>query len=612
MNPTNPILPTPNPTPTFHPTSSAPLPPSSCKVPNPIPSSPSSNAAPLFSISPDSPNSSLPLNLDHRDPLNAEFLLNILRNPFHPNHQDLLPFAPDLLRNSLHLFAKLVLPDLCRLNFSEMHHDLFSLRQNKMSPPPDRQGAINLTLAPRGAAKSTLVSFIFPLHAMLHKLDPYIVLISATQRQAITRLDNIRRALRHNPMLRKYFPREMKTLERSSRTTIVLNGCRLDAFSVGTEIRGITHGEWRPTWIILDDVESSSRVLNPNYRDNVTNWMREVIENLGDRYTNVDLVGTLLHTDALPVRMRARPDVKSETYKSILAESENPKLWENWLALLNDLADPDRIGSAQAYYKSQRVDMLAGAKVLWDEKEDYYDLQLKRATLGAIAFNQEKQNEPPTESQQWFPLESLIRFNPATFEISSPTDHVHPAILSKSLLKFGFLDPSLGTSKRSDYSTIVTLGFDPVTTYLYVLDVWMERVSPSLCIPKIFDLHAQHRYHSFGIETNAFQSLLLEPIEMERAHRRKVRQPANLDIISVRHTERKGVRIFHIEPLVRRGWIRFADNLNETFMRQLTEYPKSTHDDGPDALAAVVQLARDRTSDLLMPVGVGLNYRGGF
>ena len=63
---------------------------------------------------------------------------------------------------------------------------------------PPRRLAI---AAPRGAAKTTLKSLILPIHATLHQGERYIVLISATLKQARRRLRNIQIELQTNRRL---------------------------------------------------------------------------------------------------------------------------------------------------------------------------------------------------------------------------------------------------------------------------------------------------------------------------------------------------------------------------------------------------------------------------
>ena len=101
-----------------------------------------------------------------------------------------------------------------------------------------------------------------------------------------------------------------------------------------------------------------------------------------------------------------------------------------------------------------------------------------------------------------------------------------------------------------DWAAIATVGVDAVG-YLYVLDVWLERAVPSDQICKAFDL-----------ETNAFQKVLLEPFETERARCKRRGKLWDLPIIEQRHRVPKNTRIMKMEPLVSNGWLLFAEGLS--------------------------------------------------
>jgi predicted phage terminase large subunit-like protein len=516
---------------------------------------------------------------------------------------------------SLEVFARECFPDLCRLPFSPLHAHLLERRRVKTAEPLERRaGALDVVLAPRGAAKTTLVSLIFPLHALLFGHDRYIVLISATLRQAARRIANLRAALDEDgPLWREFAPadsrRRRRWLRRCTAHALELDAGRIEAFSAGAELRGISHGPWRPTWIILDDVERGDRVRQARHRDALADWFAETVENLGDRYTNIDVIGTLLHPDALPARLARRPDVVACRFASILAEARDQALWERWRGLFHDLSDPDRLAHARAFFEERREAMLAGSVVLWPEKEDYYALQVMRETRGRAAFDKEKQNQPALaqaglfgrERLRWFRLDQgrLIRlaFQP-TGEAGGKESGAGTPL--DTLRRFGFLDPALGRD-GGDFAAIATVGLDG-DGYLYVLDVWLGRAAPSEQLTRLFDLHADWDYEAFGIETNAFQHLLLEPLEAERERRRAAGRPWDLPVEERRHRGSKADRILALEPLVEAGRLLFNEALDRVFLGQLEDFPEGRHDDGPDALAAAVELARRAAPRTVIPL----------
>jgi predicted phage terminase large subunit-like protein len=512
-------------------------------------------------------------------------------------------YCRDYLADNLPRFARECLPELCRLPFSRLHASLFRRRRAKtIRPLAERTGQLDVILAPRGAAKSSLMSLVFPLHALLFDSERYIILISATLHQATQRLANLRGLLTSSPLVRELFPERLARLRRGSSRVLELGEIRVEAFSAGSELRGITHGPWRPTWVILDDIERGDRVASATQRDALGDWFHQVVEPLGDRTTHIDLVGTLLHRDALPARLLQRPDVQGHIFRSILTESDRPDLWAEWRARYADLSDADRLATARRFFETERPAMAARARVLWPAREDYYDLQQLRTRLGNAAFEQEKQNAPALgvgalfipSQLHWFTLREKhleLDLPPA---VSAITSTAPPRRELADLQIYGFLDPALG-GKDGDYAAIATLGTD-AAGYFYLLDLWIERAGPARQIAVAFDLHARWHYNAFAVETVAFQKLLLEHFETERTRRRAQSNAGAWDLPLYPFTPRgeKLARIAALEPLTRNGWLLFNHALPETFTRQLSDFPRAQHDDGPDALAGAIHLAQSR------------------
>jgi len=491
------------------------------------------------------------------------------------------------------LFCRVFFPRHCRYPFSPLHRHLFrQYCRQQHQPLHEREGRNYAVAAPRGYAKSTIATLLLPIHDVVYRGEGYIVIVSATLPQSVGKLKNIRAELAENRMLRECFEPQ---ISRITSRQIVVNDIAIEAFSVGTELRGITYRHWRPTKIVIDDGEDSDAVESPEQREKLTMWFNEVLENIGNGYTNVIVVGTVLHSDSLLANILKRPDFQSRTFRAVETFAENTTLWEQWRARFNDLSDPCRAETARSFFELNRDTMLKGARVLWPEKEDYYDLMCQLTTRGRKAFFKEKQNDPRHHEAQLFDPETFRYF---TLEQSSEQiageQIVQPGssrqVSLDRLVRFGFLDSALGGA-GSDFAAVATVGRDE-HGYLYVLDVWMERASPTRQIEKIFDLHALWNYRLFGFEANCFQSLLAQPIEQERQRRRKAGRPWDLPIEQVSHRENKLRRIASLETLIANGWLLFSPTLGEEFFQQCEQFPRAAHDDGLDALEAAVSLAR--------------------
>lgn len=308
----------------------------------------------------------------------------------------------------LQLFGRVFFPHYCRQPFSRLHGYLFhQYGRQQHRPVLERMGRNFAVAAPRGYAKSTIASLLLPLHDILYRTEGYMVLVSATLKQSVGKLKSIRAELTENATLRKCFAPE---IERVATRQLIANGIAIEAFSVGTELRGITYRQYRPTKIVIDDGEDSEAVESPEQREKLTLWFKEVLENLGNGYTNIIVVGTLLHSDSLLANILKRPDFESEVFRAVESFADNTALWEQWRGRFNDLSDPKRLRTARRFFDRHRKEMRKGTRVLWGAKETYYALMSQLTTRGRKAFFKEKQNDPRHHEAQLFDPETFRYF----------------------------------------------------------------------------------------------------------------------------------------------------------------------------------------------------------
>lgn len=510
-------------------------------------------------------------------------------------------------RHDSQLFARAFFTHLCPLDFSPMHKAMMEEHDQAVAADVSTRAGSSIAIAaPRGAAKSTIMTLILPIHAICYKRESYILIISATLKQARQRLRNIQRELRVNEKLISAFGAFDEPDAPWNAQSLQTHGIQIDVFSAGTEMRGVSLGAHRPTLIILDDVENSRSVESAEQREKMRRWFSEVVENLGSRSTRLIIVGTLLHPDSLLRGLLRRPDFTARSYASILQWSEAGEFWDEWRSLYTNLADPRRRSNARQYFEARRAEMLAGTKVLWEAREDYYALMEKLTTQGRRAFFQEKQNDPLTESDGLFRLERFAWFEiendaarpaaPPDFAISlntqeppQPTRDFAPAPLGGMTI-FGFLDPAMGAkNNRGDFAAIAVIGRDK-TGALYILDVWRERAAPTNQVRRAYELHEQWRFEEFGVEANLFQELLTLPFAQDAGRRPGT---AKLKLRLIKQRANKERRLLGLENYIANGWLRFSRGLDRDVLMEFADFPRSGHDDAMDAIEGAVNLARE-------------------
>ncbi len=432
--------------------------------------------------------------------------------------------------------------------------------------------------APRGHAKSTVMSLQNALHAALYGYKKYILLVSDTESQAVAFLDAIKAELEENQLLQADFGPQKGRVWKSG-VILLQNGCRIDAVGSGQKLRGRRHGARRPDLILLDDIENDQEVLSPDGRRKLERWYFAAVSKAGDKYTDMVCVGTVLHHDSLLVHLLENPAYRAHRWQAVERFSES-SLWEDWRKLYTDLEDPDRDKHALRFFRANKKAMLAGTKVLWPQKLSYYDLMCMMVSEGESAFWQEMQNQPQDPASCLFPREWLRFYDKEGVDFRT------------GFRFFGYCDPSLGKTADADFSAILTIAQHRQSGLLYVLDADLQRRHPDRIIADILDkarlLQREYgaKYSAFGAETNQFQWFLKERLAAESAA-----AGIYLPLTEVRAASDKVLRIQSLQPDIRNGYLQFSRDQTE-LLRQLEQFPLGRHDDGPDALEGAVRLCK--------------------
>lgn len=505
-----------------------------------------------------------------------------------PIVEDLSQVRRKMAAASPHSFARLYLRHHTKVAPSRMHLELYKLLQEASAV---RQQRIAIA-APRGHAKTTIVSLAYVLWSVLYKKEKFVLLVSATREQAVQLLKTIRDELQTNPLLISDFPESCNPPGRKPAPTpwkehqIVLpNGSAIRALGANQALRGMKHNQHRPSLIIADDLENTEIVIVEEQRDKLRRWFRGTLMKAGEPSTNVVVIGTVLHHDSLLAGL-TNPDSNTgwiaRRYKAVEQESDRQDLWDQWASIYRERDDyegesgPD---AAKGFFEASRVAMLAGTRVLWPEWEDYYDLMVLRECEGRASFQAEKQNEPLDPDECIF-AESRLHFWDEEFEDEQALLEAHPGAYF-----YGACDPSLGRSKkRGDYTAIVIL-LQTKKGINYVIVADIARRSPDQTVQRILQYAKMYRMRYFVVETNQFQDLLAQ--NLEKAARAA---GVSLRLTKLNSSANKQARISALEPYVNQGRLRFTKR-HPLLLDQLRVFPLGVHDDGPDALEMACQKA---------------------
>lgn len=322
--------------------------------------------------------------------------------------------------------------------------DHFSHTEAKFHKPLSKmlhQRTFIAVAAPRGHAKSSLVSLAHCLHEAAMKRASFIMIIGNTGETAADHLDALIGELVENTKLQADFPhlapadpvqlrKERKRKKRQRQTDFVTSGgVRFVARGAGQPLRGSKEGHVRPDLIVLDDVDDDKTVRSEKMRENLMSWFDKVVMNLeGVAQARVRVVGTIISKHGLL-----------------------PKLIERWNGT---------VWKAVVDWESQEVQWpeVWNFNRLMVKRDGGYDNGVKIKGVGHIVFAQEYQNDP--KQDEGHPLrEAWIKRSLAV-----------PNGLRQSGLCFIGVDLALAEKEKSSYNALVVHIYDKRTEQTYVMD----------------------------------------------------------------------------------------------------------------------------------------------
>ena len=440
---------------------------------------------------------------------------------------------------------------------SELHSYLFARLPEIVASAKSETDAI---AAPRGEAKSTLVSQLFVLWCVVTGRKKYPVIVMDSIDQAYPMLEAIKAELEFNPRLQMDFP-EVSGQGRvwQAGTIVTRNNAKLQVAGSGKKLRGLRHGPYRPDLCVLDDIENDEQVRNPDQRDKLQSWLTKTVLPLGGAGAKFDVVyiGTILHYDSVLNRTLANKLWRSAKFKALLKWPDAMSLWERWEEALRNEGE----ASADDFYTEHRAAMEAGAQVSWAARP-LLALMKIRARDGHDTFDSEYQNDPVAGDNA--PFAKVI-----TFWVNRLRDW----------LFFGACDPSLGKAGASrDPSAIGVGGYNRATGVLDVVEAAIKKRLPDRIIEDVIAYQEQYRCVLWVVEAVQFQEFLRTEL-VKRAAARGIHVPAR----GVQPIADKLLRIESLQPHMANGLIRLHPS-QTTLIDQLRHFPKADHDDGPDML----------------------------
>ncbi|MDP8079526.1 phage terminase large subunit [Phocoenobacter skyensis] len=440
---------------------------------------------------------------------------------------------------------------------SQLHNYLFKRLPEIVQA---ENSCLDAIAAPRGEAKSTIVSQLFALYCLVIQIKKYELIVMDSIDQAYPMLEAIKAELEFNHRIATDFP-EIAGVGRvwQSGTIVTKLDQKVQVAGSGKKLRGLRHGAFRPDLVVLDDIENDEQVRSPEQRDKLHNWLKKTVLPLGSADGKLDIIyiGTILHYDSVLNRTLSSKAWRTAHFKAILKMPDDMALWDKWENLY--LSEGEAV--ADAFYQTNKEAMDKGAEVSWQARP-ILTLMKIRARDGHATFDSEYQNDPVSG-------DDAIFANAIQYWTELPSD----------LIYFGSLDPSMGKAGASrDPSAILVGGYHRESGKLYVIEAQVKKRLPDLIIEDVIRLHSQYRCQKWFVETVQFQEFLKDEL-VKRSAQRGNPVPAQ----AIKPNTDKMLRIESLQPHIANGLI-LLHRSQSTLISQLRHFPKADHDDGPDAL----------------------------
>jgi hypothetical protein len=240
---------------------------------------------------------------------------------------------------SILLFAKTYFPKYMPVKSCAFHKEICDC----LIEISETRGKRFACAAPRGHAKSTIVTLFYVIWSMCYGKEKFIVIFSETSAQAEKLLSDIKYAMESTDQLKEDFPelfieKQTPSVSRWTQSEIITaNDIIVMAIGSEQDRRGIRHRQYRPTLMILDDVDGEKNTYTVDTRRKLfEDFFSRMVLNAGSKITNIVVVGTIIHPDSLLGRLTREqefPHWNKMICKAVVSFADDHKLWEEWNAL---------------------------------------------------------------------------------------------------------------------------------------------------------------------------------------------------------------------------------------------------------------------------------------
>lgn len=430
--------------------------------------------------------------------------------------------------------------------------------------------------APRGHSKSTTITIVYTLAAVLFRNRKYAIIVADTETQASLFLGQIKQILYDSKEIQDLFGLAVNDkgviFEKDSETDIIVrfaDGGRFRIVAKGAEqkLRGMLWDGQRPDLILIDDLMNEELVANKDRRDKLRRWVYGSLIPCRSEKGIIRFVGTPMNLDDPLEALMPRENAKDTVVEDL-------KVWS-----------PKKRGMWRAVkYRAHNSDF---TKLLWPQRktkqffkelqEDFIEQGIPEVYACEILCN---------------PVDDSIRyFRKGDFLTMTEEDK------KKNKTFYITADLAISEKARADYTAIVVGGMDS-NGQLHIVNCIRERLSGDEIVDVLLSLQKVYKPLAVGIEDTQISKAIGPYLNRAMAE-----SGIYMNILMLKpHRQDKIQRARSIQARMRASMVKFDKHADWwlTFEDECMNFPRAKHDDIVDALAYQGILV-DKMSEGLTP-----------
>lgn len=446
------------------------------------------------------------------------------------------------MQKDMLLFGRMIMPNMFSQESPAFHYEI----TKSLMDADNKQ--LNI-IAPRGHAKSSVVAGVYPLfHLMFDPGVKVVVLVSRTQSHATKLLGTIKDVLDYSQEFRYFFGYWGQNSARkwSNNEIELKDGSIVICKGTGQQIRGIKHGNQRPTLLILDDPEDEVNTKTAEAMEFNLRWLLQSgVPSLDPIKGKIAVIGTPQHERCLVETLKGMQGWKNLEFRPDM-EKQIPLWKEVWPIekLQQKKEELESINRLSVFYREYLCQIVGDEDNLFRPEDfQYYE--------GYVESNQAG-------------LSTLVLTNLNGEEVNE----------RRPVNIFTGVDPASSTKKGADYSVIFNIAVDSDNNR-FVLPYYRKRATPMDLADSIIRNFETYNSQKTRIESVGYQEMLRQYIK-EQAEKLGMFIPG-LEIKENPRTA-KSFRLESLQPLFANKKV-FMKKSMQAFEDELLLYPRGKHDD---------------------------------